>query len=124
MAPPKLRSLTPLAQVADVARSIRFYELLGFTVRNTFTPEDNTTATWAWLTSDGADLMVGQAEVPLAARHQPVLFYLYCDDVDGMYAHLKTVGIEVGPITKPFYAPRGEFGVTDPDGYVIMVTHT
>jgi hypothetical protein len=24
----------------------------------------------------------------------------------------------------PFYAPRGEFRLTDPDGYTLMITHT
>jgi len=32
--------------------------------------------------------------------------------------------IDAGPIARPFYAPEGEFRVTDPDGYVLMVTHT
>jgi len=33
-------------------------------------------------------------------------------------------GVNAGPIQYPFYAPGGEFRVTDPDGYVLMVTHT
>ena len=33
-------------------------------------------------------------------------------------------GIAAGPITRPFYDPGGEFGVSDPDGYVLMVAHT
>jgi hypothetical protein len=27
-------------------------------------------------------------------------------------------------LAAPFYAPRGEFRVKDPDGYDIMITHT
>jgi hypothetical protein len=26
-------------------------------------------------------------------------------------------------ITTPFYAPRGEFRLVDPDGYCLMITH-
>ena len=33
-------------------------------------------------------------------------------------------GLEPGPIASAFYAPRGEFRLTDPDGWVVMVTHT
>jgi predicted enzyme related to lactoylglutathione lyase len=124
MAPPRLRALTPMAHVADVPRSIRFYGQLGFRVGNTFQPAGESAPAWAWLTSDGADLMVTTSKEPVDARQQGVLFYLYCDDVQGLHAHLRASGIEVGEITTEFYAPGGEFRVTDPDGYVIMVTHT
>ena len=55
---------------------------------------------------------------------QAVLFYLYCSDVAAFRTMLMEAGVEVGPINSPFYAPRGEFRVVDPDGYVLMVTHT
>jgi hypothetical protein len=41
-----------------------------------------------------------------------------------MHAELAAAGVTVSPITTPFYAPRGEFRVTDPDGFAIMVTHS
>jgi len=53
-----------------------------------------------------------------------VLFYIYCDDVEGLRNHLLASGVKAGPIQTPFYAPSGEFRIEDPDGYVIMVTHT
>jgi hypothetical protein len=31
--------------------------------------------------------------------------------------------VEPGPIVHPFYNPNGEFRLSDPDGYVVMVTH-
>jgi catechol 2,3-dioxygenase-like lactoylglutathione lyase family enzyme len=88
MPAPKLRALTPMAHVADIARSIRFYEQLGFRVGNTFQPDGGPALTWAWLASHGADLMVTLAEEPVDPGEQAVLFYLYCDDVQGMHAHL------------------------------------
>jgi hypothetical protein len=48
----------------------------------------------------------------------------YCEDVAAFRDKLLESGLEAGPITRPFYAPRGEFRVTDPDGYALMVTHT
>lgn len=41
-----------------------------------------------------------------------------------MHVALAAVGEPVGPMAYPFYCPKGEFRVTDPDGYVCMVTHT
>jgi uncharacterized glyoxalase superfamily protein PhnB len=58
------------------------------------------------------------------ATQQAMLFYLYVDDVAAKHAELAAAGLEVGAIASPFYAPRGEFRMTDPDGYVLMITHT
>jgi len=118
------RSLVPMARVADVARSIRFYEALGFRLRNTFAPAEEKNPTWAWLESEGASLMVARATQPIDGAAEGVLFYVYCDDVEAARAACLAAGIEAGPIASPFYAPRGEFRVTDPDGYILMITHT
>jgi len=120
----KVRNLVPMVFVNDVQRSIAFYELLGFAVENTFTREGYDSPTWAWLQSDVAELMVAKASHPVNAKEQGVLFYLYCADTAEARADLLENEIECGPITFPFYAPRGEFRVEDPDGYVIMITHT
>jgi Glyoxalase/Bleomycin resistance protein/Dioxygenase superfamily len=118
-----MRSLVPLAHVRSVPDAIAFYRKLGFGVGNTFSPQ-GTDPTWAWLESEGgAKLMLALADEPVIAGQQAVLFYLYCDDVSGTRAALKE-SASVGPIEYPFYAPRGEFRVHDPDGYVLMITHT
>ncbi len=120
----KLNSLVPMAYVGSVRRSIDFYEKLGFEVGNTHTPEGGLEPVWAWLRSGGAHLMLAQASEPVDPRSQAVLFYVYCPDVTAFRSQLIEAGVEAGPIEHPFYAPRGEFRVTDPDGYVLMVTHT
>jgi hypothetical protein len=119
-----VRSLVPLAHVHRVEASIRFYERLGFIVANTFVPPGETEPSWAWLDSGGASFMVGKAGEPVVASQQAVLFYLYVDDVEARRAELIVAGIPCGAITHPFYAERGEFRVEDPDGYVLMITHT
>lgn len=120
-----MRSLVPMAHVRSVGVSIAFYRKLGFEVSNTFVPEGRADSTWAWLESEGgAKLMLALADEPVIAGQQAVLFYLYCDDVPSLRAALKEAAVAVGSIEYPFYAPRGEFRVHDPDGYVLMITHT
>jgi catechol 2,3-dioxygenase-like lactoylglutathione lyase family enzyme len=120
-----MRSLVPMAHVRSLPDSIAFYRKLGFEVRNTFVPQGRADLTWAWLESEGgAKLMVALASEPVIADPQAVLFDLYCDDVPDTRAALKESAVAVGPIECPFYAPRGEFRVHDPDGYVLMITHT
>ncbi|HXF47884.1 MAG TPA: VOC family protein [Verrucomicrobiae bacterium] len=118
-----LHSLVPMAHVASVPRSIEFYKKLGFEVGNTFTPSDQKEPAWAWLRSGGSHLMVTRADEPVDARAQAVLFYIYCEDVAAFRGELQKKGVMAGEIEYPFYAPRGEFRVTDPDGYCLMITH-
>lgn len=118
---PHVRSLVPLAYVADVEASIAFYEQLGFGVQGSFTPPEAEKPAWASLTTGTADLMLGLASEPVVPAQQAVLFYLYCDDVAAMHARLDEAGLSPGPIVTPFYNPGGEFRLTDPDGYVVFV---
>ena len=120
----RAQGLTPLAHVRSVPDSLAFYRLLGFEVLNTFKPPDREVPTWAAVRSGHADLMFGEATEPVAAPQQGVLFYVYCDDVEGLRNELLSRGVPAGPIQTPFYAPSGEFRIEDPDGYVILVTHT
>jgi catechol 2,3-dioxygenase-like lactoylglutathione lyase family enzyme len=119
-----VRSLVARPQVRSVPESIAFYRRLGFEVENTFVPANQAEPTWAYLTSGGAQLMVTRRDEAGRPSTQDVLFYAYCDDVAGLRDELTAAGVPTGPIQTPFYAPRGEFRIEDPDGYVIMVTHT
>ena len=113
-----------MVSVADVERSIEFYSNLGFEVGNRFVPEGAATTAWAWLYSEGAQLMLAAADKPVVAEQQRVLFYIYTDDIAAAHEELAEAGLNPGAITTPFYAPRGEFQLVDPDGYVVMITHT
>jgi glyoxalase/bleomycin resistance protein/dioxygenase superfamily protein len=110
--------------VADVEGSIGFYRQLGFEVGNTFTQEGATKPTWAWLQCGVAQLMLAQADEMIVPEQQRILFYLYTDDVREAHASLTDAGLNPGEISTLFYAPRGEFRMVDPDGYVLMITHT
>jgi len=120
----KAQNLVPLIPVADVERSIAFYHHLGFEAANTFTADDASKPTWAWLRSGDAQLMLASASNPIVANQQAVLFYVYTGDVPAARATLVEAGFNPGEITTPFYAPRGEFRLIDPDGYMVMITHT
>lgn len=119
-----LNSLVPMAHVRSVRRSVEFYRKLGFVEGNTHTPEGGVDPVWVWLKAGGAHLMLAQADEPVDPEKQAVLFYVYCPDVVAFRSMLIEAGVDAGPVQHPFYAPRGEFRVTDPDGYVLMVTHT
>lgn len=112
-----------MVSVADVERSVAFYRHLGFEVGNTF-PEEGAKPTWAWLHCGEAQLMLAAADKEIVADQQRVLFYLYTHDVAAARASLVEAGLNPGEISNPFYSPRGEFEVKDPDGFVLMITHT
>ena len=116
-----IRSFIPHAFVRDVPASIAFYERLGFTVGNSFTPDGADAPAWCWLRSERGDLMLGTATEAVVPEQQRVMFYGYCDDIAATHSELAEAGMEPGPITKPFYNPGGEFKLTDPDGYAIWV---
>lgn len=119
----KTKSLVPMLSVADVEQSITFYGHLGFEVANSFTCEGETKPSWAWLQSGNAALMFA-AESDAAPAKRTVLIYVYADDVQAARVSLVDAGLNPGSIATPFYSPGGEFELVDPDGYVVMVSHT
>ena len=118
------RRLVPLAQVADVTVSIAFYARLGFEVSDLFASEEDPGLLWATLRCDGIALMVERADAPVQPRDRTALFYLYFDDIVATREALREQGLDVGPLRRRAYCPQGECRLEDPDGYVVMLTHT
>lgn len=130
---------TPSLHVADVARSLRFYQLLGFETIDTDATDatDATGATdgeggrpptWARMHCEGGALMFLQTEleerVPLPGPGPDrFLLYMYTPDLPGLRDHLVARGVEVSPIQYPEYMRSGEIMLKDPDGYVVLVGH-
>ncbi len=112
--------LIPMANVADVQRSIDFYALLGLRVRNTVKNPDGQLQ-WAHLHCQSADLMFSHASDTIDAKRHTVVFYLYSPDLVALRNHLLAHGIKVSEITYPFYMPKGEICLTDPDGYTLLI---
>lgn len=117
------QSFVPFIHVANVTRSIEFYNRLGFSVRNKLATDGGAEPTWAYLESGSAQLMLARADEPVVAAQQAVLFYLYVADVKAKHKEVSDRGIAAGEIAYPFYCPDGEFRVDDPDGYCVMITH-
>jgi len=120
----KIFVMAPMVYVNSVPRSLEFYTKLGFAARNTHQPEGVPEVVWAWLQCNAAQFMVAKASDPVDPKVQGVLFYLYVPDVLQFREELIRKDLEPGDIQHPFYAPRGEFRLTDPDGYTLMISHT
>ena len=121
-----VNALVPMIRVADVERSAKFYQLLGFEIGN-YVPREAPPMHWAWLYQPeapnwktGANLMLVRGEEKFECE-LPVVLYLYAADLVGLRQRLIQGGTRVGAITYPEYLPKGEFELHDPDGYTVMV---
>jgi len=118
-----MSQLVPLLNVEDVYRSIGFYTTaLGATVESQW--EHEGTVRWARLGFPGGALMLNTPDgVSSAGRRErdefsDAVLYLMCDDAPVRRQKLLTAGLAVGPLHAEDYG-NDEFGVRDPDGYVI-----
>jgi catechol 2,3-dioxygenase-like lactoylglutathione lyase family enzyme len=111
---------TPLLHVAEIERSIRFYERLGFSTVDT---DRCTPLGWARMHCEGGAMMFVRAEEPLNPAAQSVLFYMYTPDLAALREQLLAAGVSVPPISRPPYMPSGEICLRDPDGYCVLVGH-
>lgn len=111
---------TPMLQVAVVERSIRFYELLGFT---TVDRDRGKPLGWARMNCEGGAVMFQLAEKPVDVRAQSVSLCMYTPDLVALCVQLLTSGVHTPPIEYPEYMPSGQITLTDPDGYVLTIAH-
>lgn len=117
--PPTVSALVAFVHVADVERSVAFYRHLGFTTVDTFEPGGF--LHWAFLESEGAQLMLARADEPVDHRAQSVLFYLYAQDLAGLRDDLVAAGLAPGEIFDGTPGPKQELRLADPDGYILMI---
>lgn len=116
----KVTVLTPMVSVADVQRSIDFYELLGLKARSTLKNEAGKLI-WAHVECESAQLMFSLAGDAAASRQHSVRFYLYSPNLVALREQLLANHVRVSTITHPNYMPKGEAQVEDPDGYVLYI---
>jgi hypothetical protein len=110
----------PLLHVAEIEKSIIFYERLGFTTVDT---DRCNPLGWARLHCEGGAVMFVRAERLIDAPAQAVMLCMYTPDLAGFREQLLANGVAVPPIVYPEYMPSGEFDITDSDGYHIAVMH-
>lgn len=117
--PDRVSDLIPFVHVSDLRRSIAFYELLGFEVGDSY--EADGELHWAALQHAHARIMLALASAPIESDQQAILFYLYAKDLDGLRDHLLAHSLPVGPIRDGSPGPEREMGISDPDGYCLMI---
>jgi catechol 2,3-dioxygenase-like lactoylglutathione lyase family enzyme len=115
----RVRDLIPFVHVADVQGSIEFYEKLGFRVRDTH--EHDGRLDWAAVESGKAQLTLARASTSIQPDQQAILFYVYSDDLAALRERLVGEGIAVSEIRDGTPGPRQEIGLSDPDGYCLMI---
>lgn len=111
---------TPMLHVAEIERSIRFYELLGFRLIDT---DRCTPIGWARLHCESGDIMFLRAERAIDAKAQGFLFYMYTPDLAGLRASLVEKDVAASEIKRPPYMPSGMMNLVDPDGYHVEIAH-
>jgi uncharacterized glyoxalase superfamily protein PhnB len=116
------KAVVALLQVADVQRSISFYEKLGFEVGNAPLKNDQGVTTFVWMhRGNAAQIMLTLTGRPLSSEARGIMFYLYVTDMTAYREQIISRGVTVGDVTHPFWSPSGEFRVDDPDGWTWMV---
>lgn len=128
----KFSDVTPNLIVANVERSMAFYrDVLGFSVSATV-PEGAGPYVFAWMQRDGVAVFLNshdsvEEHADLASRPiggtATLFIVLEADDlqsgVDAMLASVAGRAKVMMPMKDQFYGMR-EFGIEDPDGYVIF----
>lgn len=122
-------NIIPTLAVADIAASLRFYtETLGFQTLFTM-PDESGTLVHASASFGDSHIMFGRIDPSLTHDQPPLgrgvaLYTTVADDVDidALFAHAKASGAPVlFEPTDQFWGHR-DWGVTDPDGYVVIVS--
>ena len=128
----KLRDVTPNLIVADIDRSRAFYrDVLGFSIVTTV--PDAAPFVFVWLQRDNVHVFLnaraGAAEdLPdFAARPIGGTNSLYMlveadsvdDGIDALFREVEGRARVVMPLKTQFYGLR-EFGIEDPDGYLVL----
>ena len=116
----KVTHSTPLLFVAEIERSIAFYELLGFRLID---DDGCQPLGWARLHCAGGEVMFVRAETPADRSHSGFLFYLYTADLASLREELLAAGVAVSEIKTPPYMPSGMVSLNDPDGYLLEIGH-
>jgi catechol 2,3-dioxygenase-like lactoylglutathione lyase family enzyme len=111
---PEIRSISAVTfATSDMARAVRFYEALGFSMAY-----GGETSAFTSFRAGKESLNLARADGrPPSTGRVRVIFYV--DDVDAMYAHVLAGGFT--PDTPPRDADWGEryFHLTDPDGHAL-----
>jgi catechol 2,3-dioxygenase-like lactoylglutathione lyase family enzyme len=116
--------LVPFILVANVERSIPFYEALGFQVIKRYEPNDRLEFAGLEATPSAKIMLARVDRVPKTGPEAPTpgFLYLYTSDLEGLRARLLAAGHDAGEIEDgPGPGPNRQMCVRDPDGHGHMV---
>jgi catechol 2,3-dioxygenase-like lactoylglutathione lyase family enzyme len=116
--------LVPFLLVADVERSIPFYEALGFEVIKRYEPNGRLEFAGLEATPSAKIMLARVDEVPETGPgdRTPGFLYLYTSDLRGLRARLLEAGHDVDEIEDgPGPGPTRQMCARDPDGHGHMV---
>lgn len=116
--------------VTDVARSIAFYQKLGFAI--VATERADGSISWAELSFHGSRLMLqaigdlaghlpGIAREPAMPSHAVVLRVGSAGDAEALHRRLNELAIGGQSGLRQTHYGTTEFSVADPDGYILLI---
>ncbi len=126
-----LSGVCPLLQVFDMPTALAFYrDVIGLSVVRSSPSRPGAGADdvdWVWLRRDMTELMLNTAYDPDAVRppfpdearmaaHGDTVLYIGCSEIDAVYRHLLSAGLEVRPPVVTYYGMT-QLCLNDPDGY-------
>lgn len=106
----RLNGLVPMLPVRNIAKSIEFYEKLGFSVE-----KRNEKWAWAMLAFDDCRLMIDQSINSHPNAPRQTVLYLYPDDIAKYHEQVRGNGLAIDDLSETFYGMK-EFRLDDPDG--------
>lgn len=116
----KLLDMTPMLSVADIHKSLEFYQgVLGFERLNS--DEELEEWKWALVKSGDVKLMLTQNGGPVHPEGEHdfnTVFYFYPEDVAALHEKLSNAGHAVTELIVTFYQMK-EFSLKDPDGHLL-----
>jgi catechol 2,3-dioxygenase-like lactoylglutathione lyase family enzyme len=116
--------LVPFILVADVERSIPFYEALGFAVIKRYEPNHRLEFAGLEATSSAKIMLARVDDVPETGPEAstPGFLYMYTSAVEALRVRLLDAGHEADEIEEgPGPGPNRRMCVRDPDGHAHMV---
>ena len=122
--PDAVVDLVPFILVADVERSVAFYETLGFSVVKRYEPDGRLEFAGLEATASAKLMLARVDEVPDTGpdARTPGFLYLYTSDLESLRARLLAAGHDADAIQAgPGPGPNRQMCVRDPDGHGHMV---
>ena len=127
-----MKRVSPVLQVASIETSLEFYtQVLGFDLDFTMPNEDGKVV-YAGVRSNDMLLMFGMLDdmvSPAARPHLGAGVSLYFEmaegeDLDAYFQTVKAAGATITQVPTDQFWDMRDFGLTDPDGYVLAVSQT